>query len=40
MNEGTALKHTNAVTFEDLDSDASAKTDRDTPPDTPDQDFH
>jgi len=40
MNKGTAIRNTNAVTFEEIESDASAKTDRDTPPDTPDRDFH
>ena len=40
VTRATALKHTNAVTFEEIESNASVKTNQDTPPDTPDWDFH
>lgn len=40
MTKAAAIKHTNAVTFEEIESDTSIKTDRDTPPDTPNRDFH
>ena len=39
MTKATSLKHANAITFEEIESDTSTKTDRDTPPATPDRDF-
>ena len=40
MTRATLLEHANAVTFEEIESDTSTRTDRDAPPDTPNRDFH